>query len=232
MVQAAIDKRNLPDLARLRALFPQYKTNSLLYVLRRHDFDAAAAQRTLLTSSNTRFWREFHSCGQGLVGIGDVKPVRVRQRKVAAPAPPPPPEPEPLAAEPEQPIEDALSAEVIDALFEAALAELGATKEVEPPPEPEPADADDEVEEEPATFGVAGSGGLGDALETYRCALKLSAEGRYSDSVPLLERCVEVFEQELPPDSTHTVQAVERLMAAYKADSSRAGDSAAAAAGR
>ena len=44
-----------PDLQRLKLQFPQYKTNSLLYVLRRHKFDAAAAQRTLLTSSNTRF---------------------------------------------------------------------------------------------------------------------------------------------------------------------------------
>jgi hypothetical protein len=46
-----------PDLQRLKLQFPQYKTNSLLYVLRRHKFDAAAAQRTLLTSSNSRFWR-------------------------------------------------------------------------------------------------------------------------------------------------------------------------------
>ena len=203
-----------PDLQRLKLQFPQYKTNSLLYVLRRHKFDAAAAQRTLLTSSNSRFWRDFHSCGQGLVGIGDVKPARRYPRKqvvLSAPAPP-------------EPVEQVLATEVIDALVAAVLEEADSrAQEPEPEPEPEP----DYGEEEGTTAGLAGvSTGLGDALETYRCALKLSAEGRYSESIPLLEQCVEVFENELPADSTHTVQAVSRLMAAYKADGSRAAEAA------
>ena len=209
------------QLAGLRQQFPQYKTNSLLYVLRRHKFDAAAAQCTLLTSSNTRFWRDFHSCGQGLVGIGEIKPARrnpLRRPAASAPAPPPPP------------VEQILASELIDLLFEAALEEAaGPMVEPEPEPEPESAAADAEEDAMEDEGGLTGaSAGLGEALETYRCALKLSAEGRYAESIPLLEQCVEVFESELPADSTHTVQAVARLMSAYKADGSRAAGAAVA----
>ena len=230
MVQLQPSALVAPDLQRLKQQFPQYKTNSLLYVLRRHKFDAAAAQRTLLTSSNTRFWRDFHSCGQGLVGIGEIKPARRNPlRRPVASAPPAP-------ASPPPPVEQTMASELIDALFEAALEEAAGPM-VEPEPEPEAAAGDVEEDDggamedegEGGLGGLAGaSAGLGEALDTYRCALKLSAEGRYSESIPLLEQCVEVFESELPADSTHTVQAVARLMSAYKADGNRAAGAAAA----
>ena len=53
-------------------------------------------------------------------------------------------------------------------------------------------------------------------------AIKLVAKGRHSECIPLLEQCVEVFEVELPADSSHTLQVVSRLMVAYKADGNRA----------
>ena len=56
------------------------------------------------------------------------------------------------------------------------------------------------------------------------CVLELERlfEKRYYESIPLLEKCLEVFEKELPPESSHTVRAMARLMADYKSDSSRA----------
>ena len=211
----------VPELQRLKLQFPQYKTNSLLYVLRRHKFDAAAAQGTLLTSSNTRFWRDFHSCGQGLVGVGEIKPARRHPRVQPAP-----PAPTPVEA-----IEQALAREIVDAVLEAAL-EGTSARAVEPEPELNSEDAAEEKGDEGlGERGSAGqpvvSSGLGEALEAYRCGIKLAAEGRHSECIPLLEQCVEVFEIELPADSSHTVRAVSRLMAAYKADGSRAASAAA-----
>ena len=210
----------VPDLQRLRQQFPQYKTNSLLYVLRKHKFDAAAAQRTLLTSSNTRFWRDFHSCGQGLAGVGELKPARRYPR--ARPAP--------VAPAPVETVEQTLANEVIEALVAAVLVAAPArASEAESEPDAQDA-AVREEEEKLGDGGTAGqpglNTGLGEALDTYRCAMKLAAEGRHSECIPLLEQCVEVFENELPADSNHTVQAVSRLMAAYKADGNRAADAA------
>lgn len=229
MTQAAAAKpatgTTSADLQRLKLQFPQYKTNSLLYVLRRHKFDASAAQRTLLTSSNTRFWRDFHSCGQGLVGVGEIRAARRRPRVLpalptSAPAPAPAPAPEPVET-----AEQALSGEVIDALLASVLEGASART---PEPEPEPSlDEEDEDLDALATGGQPGvTAGLGEALDTYRCAMKLSTEGRYSECIPLLEQCVEVFETELPAGSAYTVQAMSRLMAAYKADGSRAATAA------
>ena len=147
------------------------------------------------TSSNTRFWREFHSCGQGLVGVGSVKPARVNQPQTVVVTPPPTPLPEPA---------DALSTELVDGMLDELLS---ASRQPEPEPEPEPEPApDSEPPPPPPPVARTPVEGLGAALGTYSCALKLSDEERFSESIPLLERCLEVFEKELPPESSHTVR--------------------------
>ena len=192
-----------PDLQQLKAAFPQYNTSSLLYALRKHKFDGEAALRTLLTSSNTRFWREFHSCGQGLVGVGGTKPARVNQPPKVVVTPP---------ATPAPPPEEVLSTELVDEVLEELLS---AARQPEPEPEPEPVpDPEPEASarpEAPTEAPRAPTEGLGAALGTYSCAIKLSEEGRYAESIPLLERCLEVFEKELPAESSHTVRASPAL---------------------
>jgi hypothetical protein len=231
----AVGTAGTADLQLLKRAFPQYKTNSLLYALRRHKFDGEAAVRTLLTSSNTRFWREFHSCGHGLVGVGEVKPARQR---VADPALQPPQTVADGADSvggiggalvSEERNQQQLADEIVDQLLATLLNTLSP-----PTPDSRPR-VGTELEPEPETRQDTGNGhidaplgqspnseGLGAALDTYRCALKLSAEKRYYESIPLLEKCLEVFEKELPPESSHTVRAMARLMADYKSDSSRA----------
>eukprot|EP01052_Picozoa_sp_SAG31_P022513 SAG31_NODE_1793_length_7241_cov_2.075611_5_plen_225_part_00 len=202
----------------LTAAFPQYKPAALLFALRWFDGDAAATHLALLTSSDTHFWRLFHSCGAGLTApCGRINRARLRSNRPATA-----PSTGAAAASMKQSQKaftaESFAEEVSDEILREVLAFHGTGPRRQLQPDGKIAAADVEAimkqRVRPASASrvrSANPDGLGTALELAEIAKGLVAEGNMADAIPLLERCSKIFGSKLPPDSNYSQITAQRL---------------------
>ena len=229
----------------LTAAFPQYKPASLLFALRWFHMDVFAAKNALLTSSDTRFWRQFHNCSMGLsspCGRWNRTPMRkkpvVYKRPVTAPAA----GCAPAAAVLQEISVEAFADEVAGELLGSVLDERAPSLDkLTPRTSNQAGDAEKAAVAAAAAKAEGGADtplhdspgmrhmqpasasmmarhhrdGLGTALELSNLAAGLVAEGRQTDAIPTLERAKQILDAQLPPDSNY-IRITDRRLAAAR----------------